>query len=259
MSSVVQILSPQAEELHARRREMADLRRKLADKELELSTGKAELNIFERRYQKVVGPMYAELDGVKAQILSLASKFYPKAENFREEAKSAREQAKEFKEDNEEKNQEKPKQEFNPPEILKKLFRRVAKKIHPDLASSTNERERRHDLMSKLNQAYDRLDEEAIRLILIEWEAEEPLSDTFELGEQLVRVMNQISQVRKRMNEISDELEDLSLTEMFQLKQNIESAEREGHDLLQEIADDIEMKIKKAKSQIRDLAYDFIE
>ena len=113
--------------------------------------------------------------------------------------------------------------------------------------------------MSKLNQAYDRLDEEAIRLILIEWEAEEPLSDTFELGEQLVRVMNQISQVRKRMNEISDELEDLSLTEMFQLKQNIESAEREGHDLLQEIADDIEAKIKKAKTQIRDLAYDFIE
>ena len=104
MSSVVQILSPQAEELHARRREMADLRRKLADKELELSTGKAALNIFERRYQSVVGPMYAELDGVKAQILSLASKFYPKAENFREEAKSAREQANEFQQENQEKN-----------------------------------------------------------------------------------------------------------------------------------------------------------
>ena len=54
-------------------------------------------------------------------------------------------------------------------------------------------------------------------------------------------------------------MEDLTLTEMFQLKQNIESVEREGHDLLQEIADDIEEKIKKAKTQIRDLAYDFIE
>ena len=85
MSSVVQILSPQAEELRARRCEMADLRHKLADKELELSTVKAELNIFERRYQSVVGPMYAELDSVKAQILGLAFKFYPKADNFREE------------------------------------------------------------------------------------------------------------------------------------------------------------------------------
>ena len=257
MSSVIQILSPQAEALHARRRELVELRRTLAENELNLSTTKAELHIFEKRYQSVVGPMYAELDQVKAQVLGLASRFYPKAENFREEAESAREQAEDFQDKNPE--AEKPKQEFKPPENLKKLFRQVAKKIHPDLASSAEEREHRHDLMSKLNQAYDRLDEEGIRLILIEWEAEEPLSDTFELGEQLVRVMNQIAQVRKRLNEISNELEDLSLTEMFQLKQNIESAEREGHDLLQEIADDIEMKIKKAKSQIRDLAYDFIE
>ena len=43
---------------------MAHLRRRLADKELELSTAKAELHLFERRYQNVVGPMYAELDRV---------------------------------------------------------------------------------------------------------------------------------------------------------------------------------------------------
>ena len=133
----------------------------------------------------------------------------------------------------------------------------MAKKIHPDLASSATERERRHVLMAKLNEAYDRLDEEAIRSILVEWE--EPFLETFELGEQLVRVVSQIAQVKKRLHEILGELEDLTLTEMFQLKQNIESAEREGHELLQEIADDIEEKIKKSKTQIRDLAYDFIE
>ena len=62
MSSVLQILSPQAEELQARRRELAELRRKLAEKELELSTENAQLHLFERRYQGVVGQMYAELD-----------------------------------------------------------------------------------------------------------------------------------------------------------------------------------------------------
>ena len=256
MSSVVQVLSPQAEELQAKRREMADLRRRLADKELELSTAKAGLHLFERRYQNVVGPMYAELDRVKAQILGLACKFYPKAENFREEAESAREQADEFQE--EIPSTEKPRKEFNPPEILKKLFRRVAKKTHPDLASSTTERERRHDLMAKLNQAYDQLDEEAIRSILIEWEAEAPAA-TLLLGEQLLRMVSQMAQVRKRLNEISDESEDLTLTEMFQLQLTIESADREGLDLLQEISDDSEEQIKKAKTQIRDLAYDFIE
>ena len=254
MSSVIQILSPQAEELQARRRELAELRRKLADKELELSTEKAQLHLFERRYQNVVGQMYAELDQVKAQVLGLASKLFPNAENFRQEAESAREQAREFQEED----PEKPGKVFNPPENLKKLFRRVAKRIHPDLADSPAERERRHDLMAQLNQAYDSLDEAAIHAILTEWEAEEPIHEKLQVGEQLVRVVSQVAQIKKRLVAISDELEDLTLTEMYQLKKNIESAELEGRDLLREIADDIEEKIKKTKTRIRDLAYDFI-
>ena len=256
MSSVIQTLSPQAEELQVKRRELAELRRELADKELELSTEHAQLHLFERRYQSVVGKLYAELDQVKAQVLGVASRLFPKAENFKQEAESAREQAREYKEETP--IEEKPEKEFNPPENLKKLFRRVAKKIHPDLASSATERERRHDLMAKLNQAYDGMDEETIRSILLEWEVEEPVQGKIELGEQLVRVLSQVAQVRKRLLEISNELEDLKLTEMFQLKANIESAELEGRDLLQEIADDIEEKIRKTKAQIRDLAYDFI-
>ena len=188
-------------------------------------------------------------------MLGLATKVFPQADNFREEAESAREQTLEFQEESPE--AKKPK-EFNPPENLKKLFRRVAKRIHPDLASSSTERERRHDLMAKLNQAYDGLDEKAIRSILVEWEAEEPAHEKLELGEQMVRVVNQLAQVRKRLHEISDELEDLTLTEMFQLRKNIDSAELEGLDLLQEIADDIEEKIRETKTRIRDLAYDFI-
>ncbi len=256
MSSVVQILSPQAEELQAKRRELAQLRKNLADMELQLSTEKAELNLFEIRYQEVVGAKYAEMDIVKAQVLSLASKLYPKADTFREEAESAREHAKEYSEKNEKVTN--AQKEFSPPENLKKLFRRVAKKIHPDLSSSTEEREKRNELMAKLNQAYDKLDEEGIRSILIEWEAESPIEDTLELGEQLERVVRQLAQIRGRLYNISGELEDLNLSEMFQLKNNIELAAKEGRDLLQEIANDIEEKILKAKARIRDLAHEFI-
>ena len=256
MSSVVQILSPQAEELQAKRRELAQLRKNLADMELHLLTEKAELNLFEIRYQKVVGAMYAEMDIVKAQVLNLASRLYPNAETFREEADSAREQARQYSEKKEEPTDSQ--KEFRPPENLKKLFRRVAKKIHPDLSSSTEERKKRHDLMAKLNQAYDKLDEEGIRSILVEWEAEDYSESSMELGEQLVLVVRQLGQVRGRLYSISEELEELEISEMFQLKINIGSAKKEGRDLLQEIADDIEQKINKAKAQIRDLAHEFI-
>jgi len=256
MSSVVQILSPQAEELEAKRRELAQLRKNLANMELHLSTEKAELNLFEIRYQKVVGAMYAEMDIVKAQVLNLASRLYPNAEMFREEADSAQEQARQYSEKKEEPTDSQ--KEFRPPENLKKLYRRVAKKIHPDLSSSTEERKKRHDLMAKLNQAYDKIDEEGIRSILVEWEAEGYSESSMELGEQLVLVVRQLAQVRGRLYSISKELEELEISEMFQLKINFGSAKKEGRDLLQEIADDIEQKINKAKAQIRDLAHEFI-
>lgn len=256
ISPVVQILSPQAEELQEKRRELAQLRKDLAEMELQLSTEKAELSLFEIRYQKVVVPKYAELDIVKAQVLSLASKLYPKAETFCQEAETAREQAKEYSEKREEtKDSQK---EFSPPENLKKLFRRVAKKIHPDLSSSAEERKKRNELMAKLNQAYDKLDKDAIRSVLAEWEAEGFSEDSVEPGEQLERTVLQLAQIRNRLNSISGELEDLHLSEMHQLKLNVESAALEGRDLLQEIADDIEEKINKAKSRIRDLAHEFI-
>ena len=256
MSSVVQILSPQAEELQAKRRELAQLRKTLAEMELQLSTEKAELNLFEIRYQKVVGAMYAEMDIVKAQVLNLAAKLYPNAETFREEAESAREQARQYSE--KEKEPVNSQAEFRPPENLKKLFRKVAKKIHPDLSSSDEERKKRHDLMAKLNQAYDKLDEEGIRSILIEWEAEGYTESSMELGEQLVLVVRQLAQIKSRLYNISEEMEEIELSEMFQLKINIDSAEKEGRDLLQEIAEDIKEKINKAKAQIRDLAHEFI-
>ena len=91
MSSVVLILSLQAEELQAKGRELAQLSKNMADMELQLSIKKSELNLFEVLYQKVVGAMYAEMDNVKTQVLNLVAKLYPNAETFREEEESASE------------------------------------------------------------------------------------------------------------------------------------------------------------------------
>ena len=59
MFSVVQVLSPQAEELQSKRREMADL----ADKGLELSTAKAALQ-GHARAQNRLAEIYEQGTGV---------------------------------------------------------------------------------------------------------------------------------------------------------------------------------------------------
>jgi hypothetical protein len=55
-------------------------------------------------------------------------------------------------------------------DAVRKLFRDVAKAIHPDLAGDHLARDRRHSLMIEANRAYALGDEEQLRLILQAWE-----------------------------------------------------------------------------------------
>jgi len=55
-------------------------------------------------------------------------------------------------------------------DAVRKLFRDVAKAIHPDLAHDELTRDRRHFLMIEANRAYALGDEEQLRSILQSWE-----------------------------------------------------------------------------------------
>jgi hypothetical protein len=178
LSSITHTIQPEAEELLLKRKELTSLEQDLTERELGLSTLKGELHQFERRYNQIVGLKYRELDEVRAQVMELASQLYPKSDEFRAGATSSREQAKQSAGETEDFATDSPTEEkFVPSEELKKLFREVAKKIHPDLAENPEEQKRCHNLMSKLNLAYDHLDEEGIRAVLIEWEAGNPDKD----------------------------------------------------------------------------------
>lgn len=258
LSSALPAVSPEEEELKLKRRDLAVLEQDLAEKELELSTLKGELHLFERRYHLVVGAKYTELDQVKAQILGLASRLYPRSDEFRASAQSARERAQGSEKAAEDDERELSEGEvFKPSDDLKKLFRQVAKKIHPDLASDEKEKNRRHELMAKLNMAYDRLDEDAIRAVLQEWEAGYHPEKNATLGTQLVKIVRQVAQIKKRLSRIEEELVEIKNSGMHQLMHKMASAEKTGRDLLEEMAASVDEKINSIKSKVRDLAGEF--
>lgn len=206
----------------------------------------------------MVGAKYTELDEVKAQILELASGLYPRSDEFRAGAQSARERAQGSAKATEDCESDSPAEEvFKPSANLKKLFRQVAKKIHPDLASNEKERSRRHDLMAKLNQAYDRLDEEAIHAVLLEWEAGYHPEKNVTLGRQLVQIVRQVAQIKKRLSRIEEELVEIKNSGMHQLMQKMAVAEKTGSDLLEEMAASVDEKIDSIKSKVRDLTGEF--
>ncbi len=67
-TDVVCRLSPEGEELAAKREELARLETELADRELALASLKAELAAFEGLYLRRVGILYAELDEWTARL-----------------------------------------------------------------------------------------------------------------------------------------------------------------------------------------------
>lgn len=257
MASLTHLATPDVEELQRKKADLSELEQELAEKELALSTHHGELHLFEDRYNARVGAKYAELDEVRAKILELAARFFPREKEFKADAETAREQAdrsaRETRDIPEDALRER---KFSPPEDLRKLFREVAKKIHPDLTTDSKERARRHDLMARLNKAYDELDEGKIRAILLEWEEGRERRDELSAGAQLVRAIRKIAQVRRRLAQITDEIERLQNSEMFKLKEKIAAAEKEGRDILEEMAAEIDEKIAAIQARVKRLAMD---
>ena len=251
------IISGSQEELKEKTKELASLQQEIAEKELLLSTFKRDLHLFEKHYHQEVGPKYAKLDNVRALVLELAARLEPQKEQLRIDADAAREEADQAIRNAHPIQNYTPIEKKSPPtEELKRFFREAAKKFHPDLTTDEKERERRHKLMTRLNQAYNELDSTKIKALLNEWEDEEISETTMSFSERLVKTIRQISQIKARLQMIHHELTQLQNSEMFKLKARVDSVKRNGRDIIQEMIAYLETKISNAKSQVRKLSND---
>ena len=139
-SEVVRQVLPEEWELKRKQIELSNHENTLAQRELELATLHAELRIFQTRYLKILGGLYSRLDEIEAKIAERQAKLNPDNNAARQKADEARSQAQESAKETEEARKKSdiskanPQYDFKPSENLKKLYREVAKRIHPDLA-----------------------------------------------------------------------------------------------------------------------------
>lgn len=219
---IIHKLTPEQEELERKKAELAELGTELVEKELSLATFQAELNSFENEYMRVIGTRYTELDRIEAQINEYMA----------------------LQESN---------QDFKPSPELKKLYREVAKKIHPDLTTDDEERQRRQKLMAEANQAYENGDIEQLQAILQDWESS-PESLTGEgISFDLIRIIRQIAQGRERLKIIQTEIQLLEQTELGQLRKKILQAKENGQDLLADMANELDEQINNLKEKLEQL------
>jgi hypothetical protein len=137
------------------------------------------------------------------------------------------------------------------PESARRLFRRLARRIHPDLARSAAERQRRTQFMMAANRAYEQGDVARLRQLLEDWE----LGPDAVVGSgpeaDLERLARRIEQARRRLAAIGTELGELEASHLGALYRQAEEASGLGLDLLADMAAELDRVIERTEAELR--------
>ena len=255
MSNIVKTNSSLDEPLEKR-----ELKRAIAEKEkflvalLEKTEQlKIDLSVLKQEYDIKIGRLYLRLDEVDLEILKfkkiedlLDKGFsFSEAQKIVEETlKKRREQIKEdyHKLDEEEKDFESRKV-ISPDEQeeLKKLWRKLAHKYHPDLAHGNEE------MMKKINKPYAEGDLETLRAIDREKSAADIETSTIEA------LKAKLATLEKSIEKANSDFEVMRKSEWAILKKNVETATGQKRDLLNELSKKVLTDIAKKENQLGDL------
>ena len=246
-------LSPEEIELVDKKKELAILEEELSQRELDSATVNADLLAFERKYFRLVGRLFADLDDledIEARIAELEANLNPTDKDAQEKAKEALHRSIDSQKSISLISDGNKKEKFEPSDNLKKLYRQAAKTVHPDLATEINSQQLRQILMAELNLAYEKGDEEKIIDIIRQWETSPEAVEGDGVEAELTRVIRKIAQVQNRLLLIDSEIMALKDSTLWNLKKECDSAEEVGRDLLSEMAENLNAKILAAKGRL---------
>ena len=215
---------PEEFELAKKSEELAALESQLVERELELETLRGGLLSFEKKYQAATLERYAQLDELRARIAEIQVARTPdnraaqlEAAAQRAKAEKTAAAARKYKPKPRPKDPTskkiappKPPPDFNPTETLKRLYRDVAKTIHPDLANDDTERANRHAFMIRANEAYEQNSESRLAEILHEWNSSPESVRGDSPGAELIRAIRKIARCQQRLVTIGIEIEKLT-------------------------------------------------
>jgi hypothetical protein len=221
------------------RAQLTELEAALAERAADITRAKADLAAFRIRYRKEVGRLHEELDDLERAIAEAELGEIDKrleGEPGAPDPPSASpgpEAAPRFTSD-----------------AVRRLFRDVAKTVHPDLARDEQARDRRHALMVEANRAYALGDEERLRTILEAWASSPEAVLGSDLEATRERILRRIAQIEEQLVVYAADLDALRDSPLWQLKAMVDEAAARGKDLVADMIRRLERDIMAARNRL---------
>ena len=244
-ASLIPYTAASEKRLNAKRLELREQQAELARAEAEYKALKESLRRFEARYLPAVGQPYIELAAVRDQVEKSweALRDVKNGKQPRWRISAALAPAARISGE--------PSAAFVPDDDLRRLFRELARLVHPDRAGDAEDRERRHEFMAEATRAYRHGDAELIERLLEQWRGNEtPVNDST-LTARHARVDRRLRWTRYRMATLDARMARMNSTAIAGLMRRDESARNEGRDLVAEMSLRVQQELNEAKRDLR--------
>jgi len=123
---------------------------------------------------------------------------------------------------------------------LKNLYRRLARRFHPDFALDEEDRAYRTEIMMSINAAYTAGDIDRLLELL---EQPDPLQKDYTTEDLAAALLKELHHCQRRLDEIDLELRRLNEHPSSKLMKRAEKSAAVGRDLLEELAEELRERI----------------
>lgn len=239
----------------------------LIEFEIAVETFRVEVENFSRLHHQKLGPMYSRLDELDALIAEAKAERSGDAEDLRR-AREARSLVMPMPGVDElfhdwldsdgisddasamlTGRAVKPPERVRPSEEVRRLYRELVRKAHPDLAQDEAERERRDAFIARVNAAYGRGEEQLLRELAEEWAAgPAPEAVRPSESEELYARLEWLARRKELLAVLARELEDSAIGSMLRM------APDDPDRLLEEIAEQLLAQVSEREAELKALA-----
>ncbi|MEU0270907.1 hypothetical protein [Streptomyces sp. NPDC006307] len=235
----------------------------LIEFEIAVETFRVEVENFSRLHHQRLGPMYARLDELDALIAEARAARTGDPEDLRK-AREARamvlpmpgvEELFHHWVDSDGLSPEaaamltdrpvQPPKRVRVRDEVRKLYRELARKAHPDLARDEEERQRREEFITRVNAAYGRGDEALLRELSEEW-ARGPVPAAAELSEseELYARLDWLARRKELLTIVAQDLEESAIGAMLRM------APDDPDRLLDEVAEQLLAQVAEREEEL---------